>query len=121
MTIRKTLPMYEEMSQLQLEINAAGIPRQQYNFAKIMQLTKKQIKVIQETLATEEDEYPGVIRLKQFSSFFTVIGIYFGISFIVFLCEIFVGNFKSILKVSKYFKELFWNRKIRGGVKKIEK
>jgi hypothetical protein len=104
MAIRKTLPMLTAMSQLQLEINAAGIPQYQYNLAKIMQRDVKRIRWIAEGIH-EVKTNEGVITLKQISTIFIIWAELLTICVFVFFAEIFVWRVKKF-KFKKFLKKL---------------
>lgn len=95
MAIRKTLPMLTAMSQLQLDINAAGIPQYQYNLAKILQRDVKRIRWMAEGIHEIKDN-SGVITLKQISTIFIIWADLLMISAIVFFFEVLIGKLSKI-------------------------
>lgn len=105
MAIRKTLPMLTAMSQLQLEINAAGIPQYQYNLAKILQRDVKRIRWMAEGIY-DSKENSGVLTLKQISTIFIIWAQLLGFSILVLFIELFVGNFEKIkIKIKGWLKK----------------
>lgn len=97
MAIRQTLPMLTAMGQLQLDINAAGIPQYQNNLAKIMHIDGRRIRLITQGIY-EFKENSNEITLKQISTIFIIWGNLLAIATFVFILEIIIGNLKKCRK-----------------------
>lgn len=88
MAIRKTLPMYTAMSELQLRINEAGIPKFQLQLTKAVKTNQRMTMRVLKGESVDNSRNNQEITLKQIGMIFQLWGVSMIFALAVFLTEI---------------------------------